>query len=202
MVGETMELRVARGRPLFVEADGSLGLKPEHVGLSPELCAALYEWAEVVERISRGNPLDGRASRAVARRGRLLAGRTAGECERAVRYHDPLTGEPSTLPAPVGQRLVAGSDPRTEVFDRTARPTGVTVSVILAVLVSVVLVVVSLGLAEVNPLLGVVVNLAVAGGFAPSVWLGRAVPTWRWVAFGVVLGVAASWVILPLSLLG
>ncbi|MGJ7908575.1 DUF2537 domain-containing protein [Actinopolyspora sp. H202] len=202
MVGETVELRVARGRPLFVEGDGLLGLKPEHLGLSPTLCAALYEWAEVVERIGRGDPRDERALRAAARRGRLLAGRTAAECGRAVRHLDPLTGEPSTVPEPGGQRLVAGSDPRSEALDRTARPTGVAVSVLLAVLIALVLVVVSLGLADVNPLLGVVVNLAVAGGFAPSVWLGRAVPTWRWVAFGVVLGVAASWVILPLSLLG
>ncbi|SDO98760.1 Protein of unknown function [Actinopolyspora xinjiangensis] len=201
-VADAVELRVERGRPLFVELDGRLGLKPEHVGISPALCAVLYEWAEVVERVVRGEIADKRAVETVARRGERLAGRVADEFGREVRYRDPLTGERRAVPAPRGDSLSPGSDPRREVTDPAARPTGLAVSVSLAALVAVVLVVVSLGLGEVNPVLGVVINVAIAGGLAPSVWLGRSVPTWRWVAFGVVLGVGASWVVLPLSLLG
>jgi len=59
----------------------------------------------------------------------------------------------------------------------------------------------SLGLGETSHWLALVANVLVVGGLAPSVWLGRRVPVWRWVAYGVVTGVLVAWLVLILTLL-
>ena len=59
----------------------------------------------------------------------------------------------------------------------------------------------SLGLDETSRWLALVANVLVVGGLAPSVWLGRRVPVWRWVAYGVVTGVLVAWFALILTLL-
>ncbi|HWE90238.1 MAG TPA: DUF2537 domain-containing protein [Pseudonocardiaceae bacterium] len=38
-------------------------------------------------------------------------------------------------------------------------------------------------------------------GLAPSVWLTRNVRVWRWVAYGIVAGLAVGWIGLLLTLL-
>jgi hypothetical protein len=48
----------------------------------------------------------------------------------------------------------------------------------------------------------VLANLLVAAGLAPSIWLGRATPIWRWVAYGTAVGIVLAWIALLLSLLG
>jgi len=42
----------------------------------------------------------------------------------------------------------------------------------------------------------------VAAGLAPSMWLTRAIPVWRWVAYGAAGGILLTWITLLLSLLG
>ena len=59
----------------------------------------------------------------------------------------------------------------------------------------------SLGLGETSRWLALIANVLVVGGLAPSVWLGRKVPVWRWVAYGVVTGVIVAWLALILTLL-
>jgi uncharacterized membrane protein len=58
------------------------------------------------------------------------------------------------------------------------------------------------GLSEVHPLLAVFGNLAVGAGLAPSVWLSRRTPIWRWVGYGVIAGILIAWLALLLTTLG
>jgi len=44
-------------------------------------------------------------------------------------------------------------------------------------------------------------NLVVAAGLSPSIWLTRATPVWRWIAYGAAVGIVLTWFALLLSLL-
>jgi hypothetical protein len=80
--------------------------------------------------------------------------------------------------------------------------TGLTVSAMAAVVVGVGLLSLSQGLASNGAWLVVLANLLVAAGLTPSIWLGRATPIWRWVAYGTAAGIVLTWIALLLSLLG
>ena len=80
--------------------------------------------------------------------------------------------------------------------------TGLTVSVVVAAIIVIALLSLSQGLAPNGTGFVVVANLLVAAGLAPSIWLGRATPIWRWVAYGTAVGIVLAWVVLLLSLLG
>ena len=45
-------------------------------------------------------------------------------------------------------------------------------------------------------------NLLVGVGLAPSLWLLRRTPLWRWPALGAAVGLGVSWVALLLAMLG
>lgn len=193
------ELRVRDGRAVLIgRADGATrGARehaPEQLPLPPDLVAAVHEWAHVVHTTAPEQEIAGETSAALlSRRGRVLAARLATETGAEICYWDPARG-------------------RVTRFGRVARPgasdeptpwgTGLALTGFTAAIVVIALVVVSLGLAEVSTPLAAFVNLVVAGGFAPSVWLGRRLPVWRWVAFGTALGVVLAWVALALSALG
>lgn len=68
-------------------------------------------------------------------------------------------------------------------------------------IVGIALLSLSQGLATVGIWPVVLANLLVAGGLAPSMWLARATPIWRWIAYGTAAGIALSWIALLLSLL-
>ncbi|GGL88681.1 DUF2537 domain-containing protein [Nakamurella endophytica] len=70
---------------------------------------------------------------------------------------------------------------------------GLTLAFFAALLVACALVVLSTGLAG-TPWVDLAVNLVVAAGLAPAVWLSRGLPVLRWVAAGVVLGIVLGWV--------
>jgi hypothetical protein len=80
--------------------------------------------------------------------------------------------------------------------------TGLTVSAMTAVIVGIALFSLSQGLATVGVWPVVLANLLVAAGLAPSMWLARATPIWRWVAHGTAAGILLTWITLFLSLLG
>jgi Protein of unknown function (DUF2537) len=80
--------------------------------------------------------------------------------------------------------------------------TGLTVSAMTAVIVGIALFSLSQGLATVGVWPVVLANLLVAAGLAPSMWLARATPIWRWVAHGTAAGILLTWITLLLSLLG
>ena len=63
-------------------------------------------------------------------------------------------------------------------------------------------VVLSRAFADAFGLLWVPANLLVGIGLAPSLYLLRSVPFWRWPALGTAAGLAAAWVVLLLGLLG
>jgi Protein of unknown function (DUF2537) len=79
---------------------------------------------------------------------------------------------------------------------------GLTVSVVAAAIIVIALFSVSQRLAPYGSGLVVLANLLVAAGLAPSIWLGRATPIWRWVAYGTAVGIVVTWIALLLSLLG
>ena len=69
---------------------------------------------------------------------------------------------------------------------------GVSVAVFIALLIGTAVFVLCDGLAD-RPVVDVAVNLIVAGGLAPAVWLSRGLPVLRWFAAGAVVGVVGAW---------
>jgi hypothetical protein len=208
-----LELRARSGRAVLVTADGDVD--PDQFGLPGSLVRALHEWAEVVDTLAGTGGQD--AGQVATRRARQLAVRIALETGGEVGFADPVTGERSVVgrerpargTADTGQR--PGQPPgqlrsAQPVVDEVAEPTpwgtGLIVAAIIAAIVVVSMVIITTGLAEVNPLLAVVVNLAISAGLAPSLWIGRTVLLWRWVALGGAAGIVLSWIALLLSTLG
>ncbi len=77
--------------------------------------------------------------------------------------------------------------------------TGVPLAGFTALLVVVALLALTAGVAQLNALLAVVVLLVVVGGLAPSAWLARERPVWRWVSLGFAVGVVLVGIWLVLS---
>ncbi|GLY51971.1 DUF2537 domain-containing protein [Lentzea sp. NBRC 102530] len=199
-----MELRVRDGRAVLAGEDesGEREVDPHSLPLGADLAEALHEWAKVAEAVTRTEtPQDGVANALIARRGKQLAIRIATVMNSQVSYTDPVSGELVSVDAPEQPEEpehVAEPEPAPEP---TPWGTGLTVSLITAAIVTVTVVSLSLGLGETSRWLALVANVLVVGGLAPSVWLGRKVPVWRWVAYGVVTGVVVAWLSLILTLL-
>ena len=79
--------------------------------------------------------------------------------------------------------------------------TGLTVSAATAGIVGIGLLSLSQGLARVGLWPVMLANLLVAAGLTPSLWLARATPIWRWVAYGAAAGIPLTWIALLLTLL-
>ncbi|SDH00999.1 Protein of unknown function [Lentzea fradiae] len=206
-----MELRVRDGRAVLAGEDesGEREVDPHSLPLGADLAEALHEWAKVADAVGRADtPADGVAGALVARRGRQLAGRIAAVMNSPVAYTDPVSGELVSVDVPE-----TPADEQEEPADTPEEPpvaeeqeptpwgTGLTVTFITAAIVTVTVVSLSLGLGETSRWLALVANVLVVGGLAPSVWLGRNVPVWRWVAYGVVAGVLVAWLALIFTLL-
>ncbi|SHH01733.1 DUF2537 domain-containing protein [Streptoalloteichus hindustanus] len=209
-----MELHARAGRAVVVgERDGvEHEVDPDSLALPHGLATALHEWAQVVAAVSGpdGPPGDTTAE-LVSRRGRQLAGRLAAAMGVPVDYADPVRGglERVDLPPPPARREPAPAPapapalvPEPASGEPTPWATGLTVSAVTAAVVAVAVVGLTLTLAGTSWLLGLVGNLVVVGGLAPSVWLTRELPVWRWVAYGVTVGLGTAWALLLLSLLG
>jgi Protein of unknown function (DUF2537) len=199
-----VELRVRDGRAVLAGEDesGEREVDPHSLPLGADLAEALHEWAKVADAVVRTEtPADGVASALVARRGKQLAGRLATVMNAPVRYTDPVSGELVSVDAPEEPMRTTTVEVEQDTTEPTPWGTGLAVSFITAAIVTVTVVSLSLGLGETSRWLALVANVLVVGGLAPSVWLGRNVPVWRWVAYGVVTGVLAAWVVLILTLL-
>lgn len=199
-----MELRVRDGRAVLAGEDesGEREVDPHSLPLGSDLAEALHEWAKVADAVVRTEtPADGVANALVARRGKQLAGRIAAVMNSPVSYTDPVSGDLLTVEAPEAPAEAEAGAEEQEESEPTPWGTGLTVSVITAAIVAVTVVSLSLGLGETSRWLALVANVLVVGGLAPSVWLGRKVPVWRWVAYGVVTGVGVAWLALILTLL-
>jgi hypothetical protein len=136
----------------------------------------------------------------VSRRGRQLADRVSAALDMTIRYHDPLTGEVLVVdatniePEPEPEPPPAGPEP-------TPWITGLTVSILLAVVTLSAVLTLAVTLNETSPFLAIGANIVVTAGLAPSVWLARHVLIWRWVALGVATGLVLGWVGLIIVLL-
>ncbi|NUT49779.1 MAG: DUF2537 domain-containing protein [Saccharothrix sp.] len=207
-----MELRVQDGKAVLAGRDdaGEREVDPHTLPLGAGLADALHEWAKVADAVARADtPSDGAASALVTRRGRQLAGRLAADMGTPVEYTDPVTGELVVVDVPTADEAdetgdVEGGDEvegaaGEEAAEPTPWATGLTVTVIVAAVVTFTVYTLSVGLGETSQWLALVANALVVGGIAPSVWLARKTPVWRWVAYGVVTGVLAAWLSLLLT---
>jgi hypothetical protein len=70
---------------------------------------------------------------------------------------------------------------------------GVTVAGFTAFLVASAVYVLTAGLAD-QPIIAIVVDVVVAAGITPAIWLARGVPVLRWVAGGAAVGVLIAWI--------
>lgn len=183
---------------------------PHNLALGADLAEALHEWARVADAVHRnGQSGEGAAARLISRRGEQLAGRIAAVMGRPVSYADPLTGEvteievpESTPPADRGQvarwwaKQSGGSRGERYAPEPTPWATGLTVTGFTTGLVLIIVVALSLALGDASRWLALIANVVIAVGLAPSVWLARRAPVWRWVAYGVVAGIVTAWIAL------
>lgn len=190
-----MELRAERGRAVLVGV-------PELFEPPAALAGALDEWAEVAAAVCAEGEADPATAELVSARGRQLAARLAAAAGRPVGYADPVRGVLEEVPAgpprptPRPRRVgSAGPEP-------TPWATGLTVSAFTAVVVLFAVVTVVRGLGDIGWWLGALGLVIVTAGLAPSIWLARDAPVWRWVSFGVAGGLALSWIAVILSTLG
>ena len=187
--------------PVLRAAGGRVELgdrRPEDPPLPDELQAALREWAAFAVAAGRSGIPDERDL--VRRRGRQLASRIAGVRGRPVEYVDPMSGAVESVRA-----VTSGGQHRTlavEPDGPTPWVTGLPIAAFFAVFVAIGDVQLSSAFAEAFGLLWVPANLLVGLGMAPSLYLLRTVPFWRWPAIGAAVGLAAAWVVLLVALLG
>lgn len=80
-----------------------------------------------------------------------------------------------------------------ESGEPTPWATGLPMAAFAAVLAGVAIWVLSAGLAD-RPVLAVALNLLVAGGLVPAMWLSRGLPVLRWFAGGAAVGVVGGWI--------
>ena len=210
-----MQLRARDGRALLAgdETDQQVEAEvdPHSLALGADLAEALHEWARVADAVHRnGQPPGAAAAALISRRGQQLATRLAAVMGRPVSYADPLTGEVTEVDVPTPEPdHDAPPDRVTTWLARQHTPkhaaptgepppwgTGLTVSAITAILLMIVVITLSLALGAANRWLPLIANVVIAIGLAPSVWLARRAPVWRWVALGVVGGIVVAWIAL------
>jgi hypothetical protein len=187
-----VELRAERGRAVLVGA-------PELFQPPTALAGALQEWAEVAAAVCADRDTDPARAELVSVRGRQLAARLAAAAGITVGYSDPVRGVVEAVPATEVQPRLT---PRSGPDEPTPWATGLTVSAISAAVVLIAVVALVRALAEVAWWLGVIGLIVVTAGLAPSVWMARALPLWRWVSYGIAAALALSWPVLLLASLG
>ena len=78
--------------------------------------------------------------------------------------------------------------------------TGLTVSAIMAAVTVALVLALTAALASTFDWLEVPANVLIGLGLAPSVWMSRRVPLWRWVGAGVGAGLVVAWLTLLVNL--
>jgi hypothetical protein len=191
-----IQLRANGDRAVLVDGDGEAVTEPSRLPLGTELTDALHEWAKVAAAVSRAEP-GVAAGAVVSRRGLQLAGRVATSLGVSVRYVDPLSGTES-LVEPLRQPEPPPRSPRPP--EPVPWLTGITVSLASLALTVVTVVTLAATLAETYSLLALASNVVVTAGLLPSLWLIHRQPIWRWVSYGVAVGLGLAWLALPFVL--
>lgn len=83
--------------------------------------------------------------------------------------------------------------------DRPAWAPGMTLAIFMALLVAVALLVLTTGLSNV-PALAIGVNVVIAAGMAPALWLSRGLPVLRFLAAGAAVGMVGGWICMLIAL--
>jgi hypothetical protein len=173
--------------------------------LPAALVELLGEWARAAEAVERSGagPRTGEAVR-VSRTGRQLAARVSVLLRQSVDYCDPVTGVRIPLRAiSTVSRVPEVSLPRrgrgrvSPVFSEpTPWASGLTVAALVAGLVLLLNLTLAVPMVAGLGLVGLLIDLVVAAGLVPALWLNRHVPTWRWVVWGAFAGMGVA--LLPL----
>jgi hypothetical protein len=177
---------------------GVLGERqPGDPQLPADLREALREWsasARAATRVGRAEEIE-----LVYRHGLQLASRVADVLGRPVELVDPMTGAVEAVRVDAG----VGPMPRPapEPAGSTPWSTGLAVAAFAAVFVALADIELSRSFAEAFGLWWLPANLLVGLGLAPSMWLVRRMPFWRWPALGVAVGLGVAWLVLLLGLL-
>ena len=179
-----VELRVAGGRVVLAGVPLTAAPDGRRWGLPDELVAGLEEWARVASR-----PTGDDDAVAVSRRGRHLAARVSVALRVPVDYVDPVNGVVVALRAVT---RVAREAPAPAAEERTPWGPGLAVAVVVAGLVTVADVALASSLVAGLGWLGVLLDVVVAAGLVPALWLNRGVPTWRWAVLGTLAGLALA----------
>ncbi|MBA3906348.1 MAG: DUF2537 domain-containing protein [Pseudonocardiales bacterium] len=121
---------------------------------------------------------------------------------------DPVLRDefPMPRPAPAALPPVRAASPLAGPLAEPPGPTpwgtGLTIAAFVAVFLAIADVALCRAFAEAFGWLWIPANLLVGIGLAPSLWLMRRTQLWRWPALGASVGLAASWVVLLLAMLG
>jgi len=191
-----IQLRANGDRAVLVDGDGAAMTEPSSLPLGTELTDALNEWAKVAAAVARAEP-GVAAGSVVSRRGLQLAGRVATSLGVTVRYVDPLSGAESVV-----EPLRLPARPPRPPLPPEPRPwlTGLTVSAASLAVTLVTVVTLAATLAETYSLLALAANVVVTAGLLPTLWLIHRQPIWRWVSYGVAVGLGLAWLALPFVL--
>ena len=171
--------------------------RPGEPVLPADLQESLREWSVYAGVVAQARRPDELAL--LRRRGRQLASRVADVLGRPVEFEDPETGAVESVQ--VGA-VTGGLRLPVEPVGPTPWATGLPLALFAAVFVALADVALSRAFAEALGLLWIPANLFVGAGLAPSMWLVRRTPLWRWVGLGAAAGLVAAWVVLLLGLLG
>ncbi|HEY2206742.1 MAG TPA: DUF2537 domain-containing protein [Pseudonocardia sp.] len=94
------------------------------------------------------------------------------------------------VPPGIGARLFPGT---TGPPEPTPWATGLTVTAFVTAFVLLLDVLLTRTLAAAFGWVWIPANLVFGVGLAPSVWLMRVMPFWRWIGYGVALGLLLCW---------
>jgi hypothetical protein len=196
-----MDLLARDGRAVLIGHNG-LGkheADPYALSFNPGLAEALHEWAKAAEATLHTASADEQKISLVVARGQELAAQVALNMGVDISYINPFTEESTVVAVPQHPQPPVQQSPQRD--DQTPWATGLTVSGVTGAMIVVTIVALSLGLSQTSGWLVLLANLLIAGGIAPSLWLSRTKPVWRWVAYGVVAGFIAAWCGLLFTLL-
>ncbi|HEY0814766.1 MAG TPA: DUF2537 domain-containing protein [Pseudonocardia sp.] len=119
---------------------------------------------------------------------------------------EPVAPAVSAAPRPEAKLPVRAVNPLSVPLEEPPGPTpwgtGLVISAFVAVFLALADIALCRAFAEAFKWLWIPANLLVGLGLAPSLWLLRRTPLWRWPALGAAVGLAASWVALLLAMLG
>lgn len=169
--------------------------RPGDPAIPADLRESLHEWSTYATTVRRGHRPDEVAL--LSRRGRQLAARVADVLGRPVEFVDPETGAVESIEVGTAAPLLVP-----EPVGPTPWSTGLPLALFCAVFVAIADIVLSRAFADALGLLWVPANLLIGLGLAPSLWLVRHTPVWRWIGSGATAGLVAAWVVLLLDLLG